>query len=137
MNQLKELQKWILAFEKVNNSDPPIKNIKAKIKELLKDEVSLTKIKSSKMYFRDSQWSDYNILRNHLASDEVFVKEFKGVDLRAYIQDALAWSEKGNTSTNLGWKLTLLNWMRKAKREGKLIMKPIEETNKQTGFINH
>ena len=51
MNKLKELQKWILAFEKVNNSDPPIKNIKAKIKELMKEEITVIKSKSNKIYF--------------------------------------------------------------------------------------
>ena len=102
-----------------------LKSISLKISELLKEEVLVVKKKSNKIYFRDCKYSDYLTLRVELASDEKFVKDYKGVDLKAYIEDALAWSEKGNLTTENGWKLTLKNWMRNAKRDGKLIMLPI------------
>lgn len=136
MSQLKKLQNWISSYETANDIFPDSKVIKFKIKELLKEEVIDKKSGSKKIYFRDCKWSDYNILRNDLATDKSFVKEYSGVDLKAYIEDALAWSEKGNTTTENGWKLTLKNWMRKAKSEGRLIMKPIIE-KKQNGHINY
>lgn len=136
MNQLKKLQNWISAYEKANDCFPDSKAIKFKIKELLKESTANTKSKSAQIFFRDSKWSDYQTLRIELAKDPKFVKEYSGVDLKVYIQDAMAWSEKNHTSTDLGWKLTLLNWMRKAKSEGRLVMKPISE-NKPTGHINY
>jgi len=136
MSQLKKLQNWISSYETANDIFPDSKVIKFKIKELLKEEVIDKKSGSKKIYFRDCKWSDYNILRNDLATDKSFVKEYSGVDLKAYIEDALAWSEKGNTTTENGWKLTLKNWMRKAKSEGKLLMKQVE-VKKQNGHINY
>lgn len=136
MSQLKKLQNWISSYETANNIFPDSKAIKFKIKELLKEEVVEKKSGSKKIYFRDCKWSDYETLRKDLATDSNFVKEYAGVDLRAYIEDALAWSEKGNTTTENGWKLTLKNWMRKSKLNGRLIMKPIVE-NKQVGHINY
>jgi ribonuclease HII len=124
MSQLKKLNNWIVAYETANDIFPDSKAIKFKIKELLKEEVIDKKSGSKKIYFRDCKWSDYNILRKELASDQNFVKQYSGVDLKAYIEDAMAWSEKGNTTTENGWKLTLKNWMRKSKLEGRLIMKP-------------
>jgi hypothetical protein len=134
MSQLKKLQIWISAYEKANDIFPDEKAIKFKIKELLKEEVVEKKSCAKKIYFRDCKWSDYNILRKELALDDKFVKEFAGVDLRAYIDDALAWSEKGNLTTENGWILTLRNWMRKSKREGKLIMK--SKADVKDAFIN-
>jgi hypothetical protein len=134
MSQLKKLQVWISAYEKANNTFPDEKAIKFKIKELLKEEVVEKKSSAKKIYFRDCKWSDYNILRKELALDDKFVKEFAGVDLRAYIDDALAWSEKGNLTTENGWILTLRNWMRKSKREGKLIMK--SKADVKDAFVN-
>lgn len=134
MKQLKQLQSWIVAFEKVNDSGPTAVEIKQKIKQMLKDDVSVTA--SKQIFFRESQWCDYQTLRNDLSKDLKFVKEYAGVDLKVYIEDALAWSEKGNKSTDLGWKLTLKNWMRKSKLDGRLIMKPIVE-KKQSGHINY
>lgn len=134
MKQLKKLQSWISAYEKANNVFPDPKILKLKIKELLKEETA-TSI-SKQIFFRESQWSCYDTLRKDLATDQKFVLDYKGVDLRAYIEDALAWSEKGNKSTDMGWKLTLKNWMRKAKRNNCLIMKPTVE-NKQNGHINY
>lgn len=136
MSQLKKLQLWISAYEKANDIFPDSKSIKFKIKELLKEEVVEVKSKSPQIFFRESKWSDYKTLRAELGKDSKFVKEYSGVDLKAYIDQATAWSEKGNKSTDLGWKLTLLNWMRKAKLEGRLIMKPVPE-NKPTGHINY
>lgn len=124
MSQLKKLQLWISAYEKANNIFPDSKAIKFKIKELLKEDHIQLKVKSKQIYFRESQWSCYETLRKDLANDKKFVREYAGVNLKAYIDDALAWSEKGNKSTDMGWKLTLKNWMRKAKSEGRLIMKP-------------
>jgi len=103
---------------------------------LLREEVVEKESGSKKIYFRDCIWSNYETLRNDLASDSKFVKDYAGVDLRAYIDSALVWSEKGNTTTENGWKLTLKNWIRTAKREGKLIMKPVAE-KKSTGHINY
>jgi len=134
MKQLKKLQTWISAYEKANGLFPESKVIKLKINELLKEGVKEST--SKQIFFRESQWSDYNTLRKDLAKDEKFVRDYKGVDLKAYIEDALAWSEKGKKSTDMGWKLTLKNWMRNAKRDGKLIMKPILE-KKLTGHINY
>src|SRR6478735_1246393 len=124
MSQLKKLQNWISAFENANDSFPDPKAIKFKIKELLKEEVVEKKSASKKMYFRDCIWSNYDELRKDLALDKKFVRDYAGVDLKAYIESALAWSEKGELSTEMGWKLTLKNWMRRAKSEGRLIMKP-------------
>ena len=70
-----------------------------------------------------------------MSSDEKFVKEYAGVDLKAYIQDALKWSEDGNTTTELGWFLTLKTWMRRAKNSGSLMMLPKVET--KSGHINY
>jgi hypothetical protein len=137
MSQLKKLQNWISAFENANDVFPDSKAIKFKIKELLKEEVVEKKSGSKKIYFRDCKWSDYDTLRKDLATDKKFVNEYAGVDLRAYIDSAMAWSETySKTSTDKGWMLTLRNWMRTAKREGKLIMKPIVE-KKQIGHINY
>jgi hypothetical protein len=133
MEKLKKLQSWIVAYEKANDKEPTIKEVKFKIKELIGQE-SKTKA-SSKMYFRDCIWSDYKTLRDSLIKDVDFVKEFKGVDLKAYIDDALVWSEKGNITTENGWKLTLRKWMRDAKKQGKLIMLP--ETSKPKGYVNY
>lgn len=121
---MKELLKFINDYKKINGFDPAIDLVKLKINEFLKEENSKVKQKSKLIYFRESQWSDYLTLRNDLCKDSKFVKEYAGVDLKIYIEDAIAWSEKGHKSTNLGWKLTLKNWIRKAKNEGKLIMKP-------------
>lgn len=134
MKQLKKLQTWISAYEKANGLFPDSKIIKLKINELLKEEVKEST--SKQIFFRESQWSDYNTLRKDLATDEKFVRDYKGVDLRAYIDQALVWSERNNKTTDMGWKLTLKNWMRKAKQEGKLIMKPVVE-KKIAGHINY
>lgn len=136
MSQLKKLQIWISAYEKANDTFPDPKAIKFKVKELLKEDDQAVKSKSKQIFFRESQWSDYNTLRNDLAKDKKFVEDFKGVDLRAYIDDAVAWSEKGNKSTDMGWKLTLKNWMRNAKKGGKLIMIPKVE-KKVIGHVNY
>lgn len=136
MSQLKKLNNWISAYETANNVFPDSKAIKFKIKELLKEEVVEKKSGSKKIYFRDCKWSDYVTLRKDLLADSNFVKEYAGVDLRAYIEDALAWSERGNLTTENGWKLTLKNWIRKAKRNNCLIMKPVVE-KKQSAYVNH
>lgn len=136
MEKLKKLQSWILAYEKANDKEPTVKEVKFKIKELLKSEVSASK--SQQIFFRESQWSDYETLRDDLLKDKKFVKDYSGVDLKAYIEEALAWSEKGNKSTDLGWRLTLKNWMRTAKNQGRLIMKPIvDKKTNVTGHINY
>lgn len=133
---LKELQLFLSAYEKVHNSEPTVAVIKAKIKELLKEESPQAKQKLSRIYFRESQWSDYITLRDELIKDKNFVRDYAGVDLKAYIEEALAWSEKGNVSTDMGWKLTLKNWMRNAKSNGRLIMKPKSDKKPNT-FLNH
>ena len=134
MNQLKKLQNWISAYEKANEIFPDPKSIKFKIKELLKETFVDKKATSTKIYFRDSKWSDYQTLRLNLSIDPAFVKEYAGVDLRAYIDDALAWSEKGNLTTEKGWFLTLKNWMRNAKKEGKLTMKSQQQLIKRKEY---
>ena len=133
MEKLKKLQSWITAYEKANDREPTVKEIKFKIKELSKQE---SKAKSSsKIYFRDCKWSDYQVLRKELSSDEKFVKEYAGVDLKAYIEEALQWSERGNITTELGWLLTLKNWIRKAKNSGSMRM--LSKTEKKSGHINY
>jgi len=130
---LKELQIWMSAYEKVNG-EVPMKDVKAKIKELLKVVVLSSKKKDAQIYFRDSVWCSYTVLRDELLKDRKFINDYQGVDLKAYIEQAMAWSEKGNKSTDLGWMLTLKNWMRSGKNDGKLIMKPQKE---KQGFVNH
>lgn len=133
---MKEVLKFINDYQKINGFEPSIELIKSKIRDLIKEENSKTKSKSSsKIYFRDCKWSDYQVLRKELSSDEKFVKEYAGVDLKAYIQDALKWSEDGNTTTELGWFLTLKTWMRRAKNSGSLMMLPKVET--KSGHINY
>lgn len=134
MSQLKKLQQWISAYKKANNCFPDEKALTFKIKELLKEETIDVKSKSKQIYFRESQWSDYNTLRMELAKNSKFVKDYSGVDLKAYIESALAWSEKNNKSTEMGWFLTLKNWMRRAKTENRLIMKP--KANVKDAFNN-
>lgn len=136
MSQLKKLQTWINAYEKVNNSFPPPEALKFKIKDLISEEAVEKKRSFGRIHFRDSKWSDYDVLRKHLAEDKTFVQEFAGVDLKAYIEEALAWSEKGNTTTDNGWLLTLKNWMRKGKRDGRLLMKQITQKEKK-GHTNY
>lgn len=134
MEKLKKLRSWITAYEKANDREPTVKEIKFKIKELSKQE-SKEKL-SSKIYFRDCKWSDYQELRKELSMDRKFVKEYAGVDLKAYIEEALQWSEKGNVTTELGWFLTLKNWIRKAKNSGSMRMKPMIDKPKG-GHINY
>ncbi len=137
MSQLKKFQNWISSYEIANDIFPDSKAIKFKIKELLKEEVVEKKSGSKKIYFRDCKWSDYDTLRKDLATDSNFVKEYAGVDLRAYIDSAIAWSETySKLSTDRGWLVTLKNWMRIAKREGRLIMKQVIE-KKQSAYVNH
>jgi len=136
MSQLKKLQSWLSAYKKANDRFPEEKEIAFKIKELLKEDSIEVKSKSKQIYFRESQWCDYRTLALELAKNKKFVKEYAGVDLRAYIESMLAWSEKGNTSTDLGWKLAIQNWIRRAKQDGRMIMKPVLE-NKEKGYVNH
>lgn len=124
MSKLREFKSWLSAYKKANGQFPDEAGINLKIKDLLREEGNEKKVNSKQIYFRDSEWSDYTKLRNYLAEDAKFVKNYAGVDLKAYIESALAWSEKGNTSTNMGWLLTLKNWMRRAKNENRLLMKP-------------
>ena len=138
MSQLKKLQNWISAYEQANDVFPDSKAIKFKIKEFLKEEVVEKKSISKKIYFRDCKWSDYDTLRKDLATDSNFVKGYAGVDLRAYIDSAIAWSETySKLSTDRGWLVTLKNWMRTAKREGRLIMKPIINNAIKGGHVNY
>lgn len=134
---LKGLLSWVNSYEKVSG-EVPNKVLKKKIRELIESETPTESKLRPQIYFIDSKWSDYNTLREELLKDSNFVKEYKGVDLQAYIEQAISWSEKGNKSTEVGWKLTLKNWMRKAKDDGKLIMKPIQAKteNKQQLFFN-
>jgi len=139
MEKLKKLQSWLSAYEKANGVFPEPPAIKFKVKELLK-EANLDKAtkKVEQIYFRDCIYSDYKTLRDYLIKKEGFVKEFEGVDLKAYIDSALDWSEKGNKTTELGWVLKLQNWMRRAKSNGTLMMReqrPKKEFSK--GFVNH
>lgn len=133
---MKEVLKFINDYQKINGFEPSIELIKSKIRDLIKEENSKTKSKSSsKIYFRDCKWSDYQVLRKELSSDEKFVKEYAGVDLKAYIEEALQWSEKGNITTELGWLLTLKNWIRKAKNSGSMRMLP--KIEKKAGHVNY
>jgi hypothetical protein len=139
MSQLKKLQLWISAYEKANDVFPDSKALKFKIKELLKEETVEVKSSSKKVYFRDCKWSDYVTLRDELIKDKKFVIDYKGVDLKAYIDSAMAWSETySKTSTDKGWLLTLRNWMRNGKSDGKLIMKPVTlKYDLPKGHINY
>ncbi len=134
MESLKKFKSWLIAYKKANDIFPDEKAINFKIKELLKEGEVEVKSKDKKIYFRESQWSDYNSLRNELGKSVKFVRDYAGVDLKAYIESALAWSEKGQKSTELGWLLTLKNWMRRAKNENRLIMKP--KANVKDAFNN-
>ena len=136
MCQLKKFKTWLAAYKKANDCFPDEKAINFKILELLKEELVEVKSKSKQIYFRESQWSDYNTLRMELAKNAKFVKDYAGVDLKSYIESALAWSESGKTRTDLGWFLTLKNWMRESKRKGTLIMKPVN-LQKTEAFKNH
>ena len=40
MEKLKKLQSWITAYEKANDREPTVKEIKVKIKELSKQELT-------------------------------------------------------------------------------------------------
>jgi hypothetical protein len=133
MTELKKLQNWIVAFEKVNKTEPSIKAVKDAINEIINKTKKRTP--TNQIFFRESQWSDYQTLRMELLKDQDFVKDYAGVDLQSYIDEALAWSEKGNKSTDLGWKLTLRNWMRNAKANNRLIMKS-KKNEVKSGFVN-
>ena len=131
-NPLKELNEWLNAYTKVNG-EPTCKEIKKKIQEMIKEGRGETPVKSQQIFFRDCIYSEYSTLRDKLMTDKKFVENYKGVDLKAYIEQALAWSEKNNKTTELGWLLTIKNWIRNAKREGKMIMKPVTV---KKGFTN-
>lgn len=79
------------------------------------------------IFFRESKWNNYETLKSKLLEDEDFKKAFKGVDLKAYIEDVLYWSEKGNQSTNEGWYMTIRRWIREAKKKGTMHMLPVSE----------
>lgn len=135
MIELKKLNTWINTYEKINQTQPTLHEIKNKIKELINSKSKVTQIK--KMYFRDCKWSNYYGLRDYLISDSEFVAEYKNVDLKAYINDALAWSEKGNLSTELGWLLTLKNWIRNSKQEGRLKVRQMAVQKENVGHKNY
>lgn len=139
MSKLKEFRSWLSAYKKANGQFPDESAINLKIKDLLREETNETKTKSGKIHFRDSEWNDYEHLRQHLAKDKNFVKDYAGVDLKAYIESVYAWSEKGDkgqVSTEKGWLLTIKNWIRRSKQEGRLIMKPVSNS-KPKGHVNY
>lgn len=104
-------------FSEKDNSDTS----KIEETETIKKPSKKNKIEPAvQIYFRDCKWNDYLTLKHELAEDEDFRKQFAGVDLRSYIEDALAWSEKGNTTTELGWYMTLRQWMRRDLKNGNL-----------------
>lgn len=96
---------------------------------------------NKQILFSESIYNDYNCLREKLLTDENFIEKFKGVDLKRYIEDCLAWSvSKNKKSTNKGWLLTLKNWMRRALDENKLHKLPIKpktiNPENQTNYQN-
>lgn len=98
---------------------------------------TLNNIEDNKqVLFSGSYWSNYDNLQAKLLTDNEFIEKYKGVDLKRYIEDCLAWSvSKNKKSTNNGWYLTLRQWMRRALDENTLHKKPTKET-KQTGYQN-
>lgn len=92
---------------------------------------------NKQILFSDSFYNSYDNLKSELSKDEKFKSEYAGVDLRNYIEDCLAWSvSKNKKSTNRGWLLTLRNWMKRAKNDGKLVLlKDFKEI--KGGFTNH
>lgn len=96
-------------------------------------------LESKQLLFSESTWNNYETLKTELAKDDNFKKEYAGVDLKAYIEDCLAWSvSKNQKSTNKGWYLTLRKWMREAKKKGELIMlKSFVENKTKVGHTNH
>lgn len=91
--------------------------------------------KNTKIKFEDSPWSDYEKLRLNLGKDLNFVKNYKRVDLPAYIESVKLWAEGGNTDgveklrTERGWFSTLRQFMRTDKEKHKLkyILKETDE----------
>ena len=96
--------------------------------------------KEKLILFSESIWNDYETLRNKLKDDKDFVENYRGVDLKTYIEDCLAWSvSKNNKSTNNGWYLTLRKWMRDDLRKERLKKIKNFEENKspKDGHINY
>jgi hypothetical protein len=86
--------------------------------------------------FSDCIYNDYQTLKNKLAKDDEFVKNYAFVNLKHYIEDCLLWSDaKNQKRTERGWLATLRNFMKKDLEDGKL--KKIERPNKPQGHTNH
>jgi hypothetical protein len=93
--------------------------------------------KEKLIFFKDCFWNSYENLKAELSKDEVFKKDFAGVDLKFYINEADTWSESKRVKrTERGWYLTLRKFMREAKQIGKL---QINESFKKIkgGHTNH
>jgi hypothetical protein len=93
--------------------------------------------KEKLIFFKDCFWNSYENLKSELSKDEVFKKDFAGVDLKFYINEADTWSESKRVKrTERGWYLTLRKFMREAKQIGKL---QINESFKKIkgGHTNH
>jgi hypothetical protein len=86
--------------------------------------------------FSDCIYNDYQTLKNKLAKDDEFVKNYAFVNLKHYIEDCLLWSDaKNQKRTERGWLATLRNFMKKDLEDGKL--KKIERPNKPQAHTNH
>lgn len=86
--------------------------------------------------FSECIFNDYQTLKNKLAKDDEFVKNYAYVNLKHYIEDCLLWSDaKNQKRTERGWLATLRNFMKKDLEDGKLVK--IEKQNKPQGHTNH
>ena len=82
---------------------------------------------NSKILFKNSNYNNYETLRDTLLKDKDFIKKYKGVNLREYIESVLLWSEGANSKnqmikrTNRGWLSTLRQFMRSDLKKNVLI----------------
>lgn len=92
---------------------------------------------NKEVFFKDSIYYDYFKLREVLAKDEKFKKDYPGVDLKNYIEDCDTWSEtKKVKRTNRGWLMTIRKFIKEAKQNNKLVLlKDFKE--KKGGHTNH
>ena len=92
----------------------------------VKEETSKKSPPNKKLLFEDSTWSEYKSLRDTLLLDKDFIKKYKGVDLKNYIESAALWSSGANAKdkeirrTNRGWLSTLRGFMKRDLEKGEL-----------------
>lgn len=120
-----------IAFSYLNSlTEKELQLVIKKLSTKIKKEVA------SQILFSDCIYNDYQTLKNKLAKDDEFVKNYAFVNLKHYIEDCLLWSDaKNQKRTERGWLATLRNFMKKDLEDGKL--KKIERPNKPQGHTNH